>query len=135
MGGPLADTPQGLDFGGTSLILSLRTNFDPAGAAGLTMTVMLRCGDQSFVARVARKVLTIEPVTAALPATSRPTISGDPRMFASVVYGGRPLGDALDCGDLTIEGDVEAAERFLSLYPLPDVAPLKSGSFTSSSRH
>jgi DNA-binding HxlR family transcriptional regulator len=116
-----------LHFGVTSLILSLRTNFDPSRAAGLTVTVLLRSGDQSFLARVARRALTIEPGdgrTAHVDAT----ISGDPRMFASVVYGGRPLAEALGCGDLTVDGDVEAAERFLGLYPLPEVAPLKASS-------
>jgi DNA-binding HxlR family transcriptional regulator len=123
-----------LHFGVTSLILSLRTNFDPARAAGLTLTVVLRCGDQSFVARVARKGLTIEPRDGRAAGQVDTTISGDPRMFASVVYGGRPLADALGAGDLTVDGDLDAAERFLSLYPLPDVAPLKSGSVGSDSR-
>jgi DNA-binding HxlR family transcriptional regulator len=111
-----------LHFGVTSLILSLRTNFDPARAAGLAMTVVLRCGDQSFVARVARKALTIEPGDSSTAGHVDATISDDPRMFAAVAYGGRPLADALDCGDLTVDGDVDAAERFLGLYPLPEPA-------------
>src|SRR3954469_5569467 len=47
-----------LHFGTTSLILSLRTNFDASLADGLNLTIGLRPNDESFVARVARKKLT-----------------------------------------------------------------------------
>jgi DNA-binding HxlR family transcriptional regulator len=105
-----------LHFGATSLILSLRTNFDPTLADGVNVTVQLRPGDAALVARVARKKLTIEPGEVDEPDV---TISGDPRMFASVVYAGRPLADAAQSGDLVVDGDQAAAQLFLSLYTLP----------------
>lgn len=105
-----------LHFGVTSLILSLRTNFDAALAEGVTLTVQLRPNDEAYIARVARKKLTIEPGEAAEPAA---TISGDPRMFAAVTYGGRPFADAVASGDLAVDGDQHAAKRFLGLYTLP----------------
>ena len=46
-------------------------------------------------------------------------IAGDPRMFAAVTYGGRPLADSVATGDLAVEGDASAAEQFFALYTLP----------------
>jgi DNA-binding HxlR family transcriptional regulator len=105
-----------LHFGVTSLVLSLRTNFDPARADGQNLTVQLRSADAALIARVARKKLSVEPGEATEPDA---TITGDPRMFASVVYAGRPLADAIRSGDLVVDGDQAAAEVFLSLYTLP----------------
>jgi DNA-binding HxlR family transcriptional regulator len=105
-----------LHFGVTSLILSLRTNFDATLADGLKLTVQLHANDEAYVATVARKKLTVEPGEASAPDA---TITGDPRMFASVTYGGRPFSDAIGTGDLVVSGDAAAAETFLSLYTLP----------------
>ena len=105
-----------LHFGVTSLILSLRTNFDATLADGLKLTIQLVANDESYVATVARKKLAIEPGEAT---GADATISGDPRMFASVTYGGRPFSDATGTGDLVVTGDAGAAEKFLSLYTLP----------------
>jgi len=81
--------------------------------------IALRPNDESFVARVARKRLTIE---AGEPAEADATIAGDSRAFASVTYGGRPLADAIDAGDLVVTGDLAAADSFLHLYTLPPAA-------------
>ena len=108
-----------LHFGTASLILSLRTNFDPALADGVHLVIALRPNDESFVARVARKKLTIE---AGEPAQADATIAGDARAFASVTYGGRPLADAIAAGDLVVTGTMASADSFLHLYTLPPVA-------------
>ncbi|HEU5353399.1 MAG TPA: winged helix-turn-helix transcriptional regulator [Actinocrinis sp.] len=108
-----------LHFGTASLILSLRTNFDPSLADGVNLAIALRPNDESFVARVARKKLTIE---AGEPAEADATIGGDARAFASVTYGGRPLADAVATGDLAVTGSMAAAESFLHLYTLPPAA-------------
>jgi DNA-binding HxlR family transcriptional regulator len=105
-----------LHFGTASLILSLRTNFDPSLADGAHLVIALRPNDESYVARVARKKLTIE---AGEPVEADATIAGDSRAFASVTYGGRPLADAVDAGDLVVTGSMAAAESFLHLYTLP----------------
>lgn len=108
-----------LHFGTTSLILSLRTNFDPSLADGLQLVIAVHPNDESYVARVARKKLVID---AGEPARPDAMISGDPRAFASVTYGGRPLADAVASGDLVITGDMKAADAFLHLYTLPPAA-------------
>ena len=108
-----------LHFGTTSLILSLRTNFDPALAEGVHLVIALHPNDESYVARVARKRLTIEGGD---PAEADATIAGDPRAFAAVTYGGRPLEDAVNTGDLVVTGTMAAADLFLHLYTLPPIA-------------
>lgn len=113
-----------LHFGVTSLILSLRTNFDPALADAVNTTVGLRANDEFYTARVARRKLTITPGE---PDDPDATISGDPRMFASVTYGGRGFADAIAAGDLEVSGDPAIAERFLSLYTLPPAVDAGQG--------
>ncbi len=108
-----------LHFGTTSLVLSLRTNFDPSLAGGVHLVVALRPNDETYVARVARKKLTIE---AGDPTEADATITGDPRVFAAVTYGGRPLADAIDAGELVVTGNVASADLFLHLYTLPPTA-------------
>jgi DNA-binding HxlR family transcriptional regulator len=105
-----------LHFGVTSLVLSLRTNFDASLADGVKLTIQLVANDEPYIAQVARKKLTIEPGEADDPVA---TVAGDPRMFAAVTYGGRPLADAVATGDLVVNGDVSAAEEFFGLYTLP----------------
>ena len=105
-----------LHFGVTSLILSLRTNFDSSLAGGANLTLELRPDDETFTARVVRSKLTI---TSGAPVEPDAVITGNPRMFASVIYGGRPLADATASGDLTVTGDDAAAEQFVSLFTLP----------------
>jgi DNA-binding HxlR family transcriptional regulator len=105
-----------LHFGSASLILSLRTNFDPSLAEGANLTIGLRPNDEAYVARVARKRLLIE---AGDSPDVDATIAGDARQFAAVTYGGRPLADAIGTGDLVVTGDVAAAEKFLHVYSLP----------------
>lgn len=108
-----------LHFGSTSLILSLRTNFDPSLADGVHLTIALQPNEESYVARVGRKKLAIE---AGDPVEPDATIAGDPRAFAAVTYGGRPLADAVDMGDLVVTGNMASAELFLHLYTLPPAA-------------
>lgn len=108
-----------LHFGTTSLVLSLRTNFDPSLADGVHLVVALRPYDETYVARVARKKLTIE---AGDPTEADATITGDPRAFAAVTYGGRALADAIDAGELVVTGNVASADLFLHLFTLPPTA-------------
>jgi hypothetical protein len=82
----------------------------------MRMAVGLRSNDETYVAHVARRKLTIE---AGEPAEVDATIAGDARAIAAVTYGGRPLADAVSTGDLVVTGSMAAAESFLNLYTLP----------------
>jgi len=112
-----ADAPLGVD----SLILSFRTMFDPDAAEGLEASYELRMGEDRFRAEVAGGSFEVERGSAEEPDA---TIEGDSTTLAELVYEGRPLSEALRSGEVKIEGDETAVERFLTLFPLPEPAPL-----------
>lgn len=115
--GSLLPVPEGdvwMSF--DSHILSLRTLFDAAGAEGFDARIELRLGEQSFAAvlaggrfEIARGELAERD---AVIATDAPTL-------IAIVHGRRTLADALGAGEIAVEGDQQAAARFLTLFPLP----------------
>jgi DNA-binding HxlR family transcriptional regulator/putative sterol carrier protein len=107
-------------LGVDSLILSFRTMFDAQAAAGFHAIIQLKIGDDRFHARIARGHMDLIRGTVD---HADVTIEGDSDALTAVVYAGRKLTDALRSGDLKIEGDKAAAKRFLSLFPLPELAP------------
>jgi ubiquinone biosynthesis protein UbiJ len=55
------------------------------------------------------------------------TIEAESATLAELIYEDRQLAEALRSGDVKIEGDEAAVERFLTLFPLPEpAAPLSS---------
>lgn len=110
-----------LPLSATAFTLSLRTNFDPARAAGLTASYALRAGDLDLHAQLSDGAFTIEPGTAPAPDA---TLVGAPEALAALVYAGRDLDDAVRTGEVSVSGDEEAARRFLTLFPLPDKVAL-----------
>jgi ubiquinone biosynthesis protein UbiJ len=51
-------------------------------------------------------------------------IEADPATLGELVYQDRRLAEALRSGDVKIEGDRAAVERFLTLFTLPEPAAL-----------
>src|SRR5215218_6018340 len=111
--------PRDAQLGVNSLILSFRTMFGPRAADGLNARYELRLGEESFRAEVAEGRFEV-----ARGGTVRPDaiIEADPATLAALVYEGRELAEALSSGDIRIEGEREAVERFLRLFPLPEPA-------------
>lgn len=112
-------------LGVDSLVLSFRTMFDPRAAEGLTASYELRLGEESFRAVVDEGRFEIER-----GGTDRPDAiveAEDASVLRALVYEGRDLAEALRSGDVTIEGDREAVERFLTLFPLPESVPRVAG--------
>ena len=107
-------------LGVDSLVLSMRTMFDPRAADGLTASYELRLGEAVFRAVVADGRFEIVRGSADRPDA---TIETDPGTLTALVYGGRRFAEALGSGDLKIEGDESAVARFLGLFPLPEPAP------------
>jgi DNA-binding HxlR family transcriptional regulator len=103
----------------TSFVLSLRTNFDASVAAGLRVTLELRLGDDSFIAEVDDGRFSIDRGTADQPDA---VLAGAPPVLAGVVYGGRPLTDAVEAGDVVLTGNRRAVERLLRTFVLPEPA-------------
>ena len=116
--------PRDAALGVDSLILSLRTMFDPLAAEGLAASYELRLGEDRFHAEVADGRFEVARGSAKRPDA---TIETDPPTLAALVYEGRLLAEAVRSSDVKIEGDEQAIARFLTLFPLPEPAAPVSG--------
>jgi DNA-binding HxlR family transcriptional regulator len=105
--------PRDAPLSATSLILSLRTYFDPDASRGITASYELRLGEDRFRATVDRGRLEIVPGSVDQPDA---TLDTDPATLAQLLYDGRDLAEAARDGALSIQGGPSAAERFLSLF-------------------
>jgi DNA-binding HxlR family transcriptional regulator/putative sterol carrier protein len=106
-------------LGVDSLVLSFRTMFEPRAAEGLRASYELRLGEEVFVAMVEEGRFEIARGRAHKPDA---TIETDAATLAALVYKGRELAEAQRAGEVKIEGDEAAVERFVSLFPLPEPA-------------
>jgi DNA-binding HxlR family transcriptional regulator/putative sterol carrier protein len=111
------DAPLGVD----SLILSLRTMFDPRVAEGFEASYELRIGEDRFRAEVTGGSFEVERGSVERPDA---TIEADSSTLAELVYQDLPLAEALRSGVVKIEGDEAAVERLFTLFPLPEPAAL-----------
>ncbi len=105
-----------LPLSAASLMMSLRTMYAHDRVTDRGVRIGFRLGADVFVAELAEKEITIrrgEPVEVAL------TLSATPLVLASVLYGGRPVGDAEAGVGLVVSGDRNLLSRFLTLFPLP----------------
>ncbi len=112
--------PRDAALGVDSLVLSLRTMFDPVAAEGFEASYELGFGEDWFRAVVDDGRFEISRGSADGPDA---IVETDSNTLAALIYAGRPLAEALGSGDLKIEGDHAAFERFLGLFPLPEPAP------------
>lgn len=93
-----------------AIMLSMKTNFDPALAGGFAAVVAFRFGESRYWARVRDGTFEIgrgeaEPADA--------TIVCKPDDLKPVLYGGAPV------ETLRVQGDIRVAERFARLFSLP----------------
>ena len=116
--------PRDAEIGVDSIILALRTMFDPRAADGLRASYELRLGEDRFRAVVADGRFEIARGSADQPDA---TIETDPGTLAALVFNGGQLAEALRSGDIEIKGNRQEVERFLSLFPLPEPAPPAAG--------
>ena len=112
--------PEGASIGLDSFVLALRTMFSSAAAEGLTATYELRLGVHTFRVRIAASEFDIARGTAE---DADAVVVGEVEALASVVFGDRPLAEAIRDGDLEVGGDTAAVARFVGLFPLPDRVP------------
>ena len=115
--------PREGDTGPDTLVLGMRTMFDAKAAAGLEATYELRPGNDRFRARVSGGEIEIERGEADAPDA---IVEADvAAAIGAVIFGGRPLAEALKAGDVRLEGDRRAVERLVAVFPLPEpVAPV-----------
>jgi len=112
---PPSDAPIGVD----SIILALRSRFDPGAAHRLHADYELRLGEDRFRIQVTDDQIQIARGDAHQPDA---TIDTDPGTLATVLWGSRSLADAQHSRTMTIEGDKAAVERFVRLFPMPEPA-------------
>jgi DNA-binding HxlR family transcriptional regulator len=110
-----SDAPIGVD----SIILALRSRFDSGAAHGLRAGYELRLGEDRFRIGVADGEIEVARGGAD---QADATIDTDPGTLATVLWEGRPLADAQRSGEMTIDGDKAAVERFARLFPMPEPA-------------
>ncbi len=108
---PLHDST--LPLSHVAIMMSLQTMLDPERARGISATLGFRLGETTYTAALHDGRLDIErsPI-----GHCDLVFAGTPTELAAVVYGGAPL------GTLAIEGDIELAKRFVTLFPLPEKA-------------
>ncbi|MFL5189768.1 MAG: winged helix-turn-helix transcriptional regulator [Microvirga sp.] len=108
-----------LPFSTASLVLSLRTMFNPERAKGMDARIGFRIGEETFLAHLSDG--RIEIGRAALD-EAEVILTGLPPVLAGAIYGGQPLEALERTGALRVEGDRDLTRRFVSLFPLPKKA-------------
>jgi len=111
--------PGDAEIGVDSIILALRTLFEPSATDGLDASYELRLGEHRFLARVGDGRIELARGGAQRPDA---TIETDPGTLAAVLWHDRGLAEAMRSGELRIEGSRPAVTRFLSLFPLRELA-------------
>jgi DNA-binding HxlR family transcriptional regulator/putative sterol carrier protein len=97
--------PADAGMGPDSLVLALKTTFQPAKADGLDATYQLTLNEIPF--KIAVKEGRFEAERGEAEAADA-MISADPNAIASVVFGENPLGKAVKAGDVEIDGSRQA---------------------------
>jgi DNA-binding HxlR family transcriptional regulator len=93
-----------------SVMMSLQTLLSPERAKGVNARFGFRLGETSYVAAVRDGRLDVSRAEAR---DCDVTFSGSTKEVVAVIHGGAPL------ELIKIEGDMELARRFVTLFPLP----------------
>jgi DNA-binding HxlR family transcriptional regulator len=110
-----------LHFSTASLILSMRTMLDARRAEGLDVRIGFNLGRESFRSHLSNGRIELS----AGPAKGADLVlSGAPPVIAAALYGGRSLAALEAAGVLSLEGDRALAERFVTLFPMPEKVEL-----------
>jgi DNA-binding HxlR family transcriptional regulator len=110
--------PDSQEIGPDSIVLALRSLFDPEAAGEIDATYELRIGEEGFHVKVRGGELELgrgaadEPV-AAIAVADAPTLG-------ALLAGQLPLDEALASGAVQLNGSKQAAKRFLRLFPMPE---------------
>jgi DNA-binding HxlR family transcriptional regulator len=93
-----------------AILLSMRTNFEPAKAGDLACTIAFRFGPSAYFVTVADGMIAVE---AGEPANADATITCHPDQLKPVLYGDGSV------ADLQVAGNVDVARRYFGLFSLP----------------
>jgi DNA-binding HxlR family transcriptional regulator/putative sterol carrier protein len=103
-----------------SVALALRSMFDRDAADGFSADLELRLGEDRFHVQIAGGRIEVERGQVDAPDA---VIESDINGLRGVIWQGRELAEALRAGDIRIEGDRRAVERFVRVFPQPEPAP------------
>ncbi|HEU4735412.1 MAG TPA: winged helix-turn-helix transcriptional regulator [Solirubrobacterales bacterium] len=109
--------PDSQEIGPDSIVLALRSLFDPELAGDLSAVYELRIGEDRFRVAVADGELDLARGQVEDPAVAFTT--ADAGTFAAILAGQLPLDEALASGAAQLEGPKQAAKRFFRLFPMP----------------
>jgi DNA-binding HxlR family transcriptional regulator len=101
-----ASFPRGAGMGPDALVLALKATFDPAKADGVDASYELMLGEIPF--SISMKEGEFEAVRGEAESPVA-VIRSDPNAIAEVVFRGKPLGKAVQAGDVAIDGSRQAA--------------------------
>jgi DNA-binding HxlR family transcriptional regulator len=111
--GSRVPTRPGAVHGSDSLVLALKSRFDPDAARGLDGGYELRLATDRYRIEIAEGQLTARRGELEAPDA---VIETEPDTLGAVLLDGRQLDGALDSGAIRLEGDRKRAARFLALY-------------------
>ncbi|SFB07250.1 transcriptional regulator, HxlR family [Amycolatopsis marina] len=111
--------PREANLSVSSVVLSLRTNFEPAASADIGVGLELRFGEEHFLAKVDQGKFEVHRAPGNHDQAPDAVVDTTPIILAGLLYGGQDLDAAVDSGSVTVEGDRAVVERFLTLFPLP----------------
>jgi DNA-binding HxlR family transcriptional regulator len=97
--------PRGAEMGPDSLVLALKSTFDPAKADGLEASFELWLGEIPFEIAVRDRRFAAARGEAV---DADAVIRSDPDVIAGIVFGGRRLRKAVEAGDVEIAGSRKA---------------------------
>jgi DNA-binding HxlR family transcriptional regulator len=109
--------PDAQEIGVDSIVLALRSLFDPGAATGIEASYDLRIGEDRFRVDVADGDVELSRSEVTDPSS---TLSvADATTMAALLTHQLGLEEALASGALQVGGGKQAAKRFLRLFPMP----------------
>jgi DNA-binding HxlR family transcriptional regulator/putative sterol carrier protein len=110
--------PRGAPVTMSTLVMGMRTMFQPDAAAGLNLTYELRLGAERFRVHVENARLEVTR-----GATTQPDaiLTSDVGTLKRLIFEGLTLEDALDSGKLEVSGDLARVAELLELFKMPPI--------------
>jgi DNA-binding HxlR family transcriptional regulator len=123
--------PEHREIGPDSIVLALRSLFDPEAAADLEATYALRIGEERFAVEVGGGEVELRRGEVESPAAALAV--DEAGTLAALLTDQLTLGEALSSGAATIGGPKREARRFLKLFPMPEPCPAAETAPTAGS--
>ena len=113
--------PHDVETGVDSMMLALKTLFDPGLASDLSGTFELWFGENVFTLTLAAGRMMLFRGEAR---NADATIDTNPGTLSQLMWQALPIAEAQRAGQLKFAGDIEKLERLLAIFPLPPPAEL-----------